>query len=224
MVDVLPGVHYFAGILLRLPAPAFYILCALSAVAFGPLLLGLHAVVGKICSGRHVWVSDCFVEARRNAKQGVALGLFLVITGHLTLWNVFGGLTSSDIPLIALLFVVSRWMSVGFFLFLGLSLPFVCQIITSVEQPIWTAAKNGMILARVYMGRGLLLLLVLGVYWWVTTITIPAISLLSLPLASISLTAFAQSVVSLPLVEKYVLEPIRRQKKTDASERSISSD
>ena len=212
-VDMLPGIGYFAGLLLRLPAPAFYPLLALSALVFGPLLLGLHAVVGGIRSGRHVWVSDCFLEARRNAKQGVALGLFLVTAGHLMLWNMFGGLTS-DVPWIAFLLVVSRWVSVGFFLLLGLALPFVCQIIISVEQPLWAAVKNGLILARVHVGRGLLLLLGIGVYWWLTTITIPAVSLFSLPLLSIALTAFAQASASLPPVEKYLLEPIRRQKKS----------
>ena len=211
--DVLPGIGYVAGLLLRLPSPAFYCLLALSAVLFGPCLLGLHAIVGGMITGRHVWVSEFFMEVRRNMRQGVVLGLSLAALGHLTLWNVFGGLTS-DVSWLAFLIVVSRWASVGVFVLFGLALPFVCQIAVSVKQPLWVVGKNGVILARVHLGRGLLVLLGILVYWWVTSITFPVLSLPGLPLLSLALTAFVQAAMSRPMVEKYLLEPMRQQKKS----------
>jgi len=209
MVDVLPGVGYFAGLLLRLPPPVFYFLLTLSAIVSGPLLLGLHTVTGGIVQGRHMWVSDCFAGARQNARQGIALGLFCVVTGHLLLWNIFGGL-SADIPWISFLFMASRWASILFFLLMGLALPFICQIAVSVEQPLWTVVKNALILSRVHAIRGFALLLLLGAYWWTTTITFPHLSLFSLPLFSITLTVLAQTALSQPIVLRHVVEPLRR--------------
>jgi len=209
VVDLLPGIGYFAGLLLRLPPLVFYALLILSALLLGPLLLGLHAVTGGIVTGRHVWVSDFFSEALRNARQGVILGLFCVVAGQLTLWNIFGGL-HSDTAWLAFLLSVSRWISVLLFLLFWLTVPFVCQIAVSLEQPLWAVVKNGMILSRVYLGRGLLALLGIGLTWWVTTVSFPGLSLLSLPLLSIGFTAFVQTAVSRPIVDRYLLEPARR--------------
>ena len=209
MVDLLPGLGYFAGLLFRLPVAVFYCLLVLSAVLSGPCLLGLHAMAGRIVSRRHVWVSDFFFEARRNARQGVVLGVFCVVAGHLMLWNVFGGLTS-DVSWIAVLLTVSRGVSVVLFLLFGISFPFVCQVAVSLEQPLWAVVKNGVILGRVRLGRGFLLLFGLGVYWWTTIVTFPVLSLFVLPLISIGLTALVQAAVSRSVVERYLVEPRRR--------------
>ncbi|MCL2563528.1 MAG: hypothetical protein FWE08_05785 [Oscillospiraceae bacterium] len=213
MVDILPGLGYFAGVLLRLPIPAFYFLLAVSAVLFGPLLLGLHAVAGRMVLGQHVWLSEFFAEARRNLRQGAALGLILVVAGQLMLWNVFGGLTS-DGAWIGFLIVVSRWVSVGLFLMAGISLPFVCQVAVTMEQPLWIVVKNGVILARVRLLRGGFVLLTIAGYWWVTTVTVPWLSLVALPLVSIAIPALVQAWVCRPVVEKYLVEPRRRMNET----------
>ena len=94
MGDVLPGLGYYAGLLLRLPPVLFYALLGGSAVLFGPFLFGLHAVMGALAQGEHVWVSDLFQQARSNAKQGDLAGFFCVIAAHLLLWNIFGGIYS----------------------------------------------------------------------------------------------------------------------------------
>ena len=208
MVDMLPGLAYFAGLLLRLPPAVFYLLFALSAVLIGPFLLGLHYMTGAMVEGRHVWISDLFDRAWQNVRQGVFLGVLSVVVIHLLLWNIFGGLSSVR-PWLMMGLMVSRWGSLMLLILLLLTLPFAAQIIVSMEQPIRTVLKNAVILARVYLGRGLLALLGIAVYWWVTVITMPVVSLLTLPLLSIGLTALVQARVCRPVVERRLVEPVR---------------
>jgi len=206
---VLPGLGFYADLLLRLPPVVFYALFAVSAVLFGPFLLGLHYVAGAAWAGRHLWVSDLFTQARQNARQGVILGLACILGTHLLLWNIFGGLTS-PISWLAMGLVLSRWVSLGLLLFLLLALPYACQIAVSIDLSIGAILKNARILTRVYLGRGLLLLSLTAVYWWGSLSVFPILGLLGLPLLSLGLTAFAQAAVVCPVVERHVLLPARR--------------
>jgi len=210
MVSVLPGLSFFAALLLGLPSVVFYVLFGVSAILIGPFLLGLHTVTGALLRGRHVWISDLFIQALKNAKQGVLLGLFCVIGMHLLLWNIFGGIYSA-VPWISVMLMVSRWVSIGLLVFLFLAFPYFCQITVSISQPFHTVVKNAGILARVRLGRGLLLLFGMGVFWWGMLSLFPLLGLIGLPLVSIGLTALAQTAVCLPVVEQYVLNPARER-------------
>ena len=210
MVDVLPGLGYYAGLLLRLPPVLFYVLLAVSAVLFGPFLFGLHAVTGAMVQGSHIWVSDLFLQARLNAKQGVFAGLFCVIGTHLLLWNIFGGIYSY-VPWISMMIYVSRWVSVGLLAFLLMALPYFCQIGVSISLSTPALAKNAAILARVHLGRGLLLLFGIAVFWWGALSYFPLLGLLGLPFFVIGLTALAQAVACSPPIERYVLQPARER-------------
>jgi len=216
MVDVLPGVGYFAGLLLRLPIPVFYMLLFLSAIVSGPLILGIHAVTGRIVMGRHVWVSESFSEALWNARQGVVLGLCVVIGGHLALWNVFGGLWST-VVWIDVLLSASRLLSVLLFLLFGISFPFVCQVAVSMDQPLWVVVKNGVILARVHLARGIPLFAAWVAYGWVTIVLVPWLSLFALPLVSVAPWALVQAAVSRPVIERYLVGPRRRTRDDNAA-------
>jgi len=208
--DILPGPGLFSALLLQLPPVIFYLLLAVSAVLTGPLLLGLHYVAGKMVTGQHVWFSDCLEQALKNVRQGVVLGLASLAALHMLLWNLFAGL-QSHIPWIHMSLIASRWGSGLLILLFFLVFPYACQSIVSIEQPLWTALKNAFILARVYLGRGLLALATIAIYWWITSVTFPLASLLTLPLFSIGLTAFIQAMVCRPVVEKYILDPARKR-------------
>jgi len=179
-------------------------------VLFGPFLMGLHYVTGTMVQGEQVWISDLFYHVRQNARQGAAMGLFCVVLVHLLLWNIFGGIYSY-VTWISTIFLVSRWVSLGILVFLLMALPYFCQIATSISQPIWTLVKNAGILARVYLGRGSLLLFVLALFWWSLLSLFPLFGLLGLPLFSIGLTVLAQTVVCRSAVERYVLQPAREK-------------
>ena len=209
MGSILPGLGYFAGLLLRLPPVIFYTLFAASAVLFGPFLLGLHYVTSAIFAGRHVWFSDLFTQARQNARQGILLGFFCILGTHLLLWNIFAGLTS-PISWLALGLAASRWVSIGLLALLLLTLPYFCQIAVAIDLPFWAVLKNARILARVYLGRSLLLLFGVTVLLWIALSLFPAFGLLGLPLLLIGLVALAQAAVCFPAVERHVIEPARR--------------
>lgn len=200
MVEMLPGLGLFGGLLLQLPPVIFYALFGLSAVLLGPVVLGLHSALGHFVAGRHIWVSDVFSGMKENFRQGVVLGVGSVAAVHLLLWNIFGGVVAvggwASVGL-----MVSRWVSVVLLLALFLTLPFVCQVAVTVKQPLWTVIKNGRILAQVYIGRGILLLVSTTLYWTGTTVLAPRLNLVMLPLFSVGLTVLWQAMVCRPVVQ-----------------------
>ena len=209
-IDIFPGLGFYAGLLLQLPPLLFYVLFALSAVFFGPFLMGLHYVAGTMVQGEHVWISDLFYHARANAKQGVVMGLSCVALVHLLLWNIFGGMYTHVSGLSAML-LLSRWLSLGILLFLLMALPYFCQLATSISQPFGVLIKNAGILTRVRLLWGLLLLFGLALLWWSMLSLLPLLGLFGLPLFSIGLTVLTQTVVCRPLIRRYVLQPARER-------------
>ena len=203
-IEMLPGLSLFGGLLLQLPPAIFYVLFGVTAIMSGPVVLGLHYVLGGITAGRHMWVSDMFRGVRDNFRQGMVLGVSTVAVVHILLWNIFGGVISDGAWLTVWL-TVSRWASVVLLAALLMTLPFVCQIAATVKQPLRAVIKNGVILARVYMGHGLLVLLGTALYWTGTIILVPGINLVMLPLCSIGLTVLWQAMVCRPVVLKRLI-------------------
>ncbi|MCL2842535.1 MAG: hypothetical protein FWE28_03585 [Oscillospiraceae bacterium] len=210
MVEMLPGFGLFGGLLLQLPPVIFYVLFGLSAILAGPFVLGLHYALGNFVAGRHMWVSDVFQGVKDNFRQGMVLGVFTVVAVHLLLWNIFGGIVA-DGAWFSVWLMVSRWASVVLLAALFMTLPFVCQIAVTVRQPLFTVIKNGVILARVYIGRGLLVLLGTALYWAGTTILAPGLNLVMLPLFSVGLTVLWQAMVCRPVVQTRLIAPMEQQ-------------
>ena len=208
MIDILPGIGYFASVLLQLPPVVFYGLFLLSVLCVGSFILGFHAVGAVLLQGRTVTFSDFFRQARQNAFPGVLLGLFGVVLVHVSLWNIFGGMGIAE-GWVSGVFLASRWVSLLILILFFLSTPFLCQITVTCELSVWAAVKNSMILARVYLGRCLLILLAILIYWWVTSVMFPLVGLFALPFFSLALTVMGQVVICFPLVEKHVWRPDR---------------
>ena len=204
MVDFLPGIGYFAGLLLRLPPVLFYGLFLLSAALAGPFLLGLHFMAGRLIQKDEIVFSDFLTQTKKHLLRGFFLGLFSTVLIHFLLWNMFFGMTGAN-PWISFALIASRWVSIGVLALLFLILPFVCQMLAFTQLSLWAALKNAMILARVYLGRGLFALFCILLYWWLTIMAFPMAALLALPLLSFSLTALLQTAVCWPLIEKHVL-------------------
>ena len=207
MVDILPGFGYFAGLLLWIPPAVFLLLLVFSVLLFGPFLLGLYYVAHGIVVGRHVWVSDLFEAAWWNARQGVVLGSSVLIGMHLLLWNIFGGI-HSEVAWVSVLFMLSRWGSAVLVCFVGVALPYVCQIAVTVKQPLWVVVRNGVILARVHFVRGILVLVGVSLYWVVTMVVAPRVGVILLPLVSISLTVLVWVAACWPVVRRRLIEPM----------------
>jgi len=218
--DILPGPGLFCAPLLQLPPVIFYLLLAVSAVLTGPLLLGLHYIVGSMVMERHIWFSDFLEQAYKNARQGIILGLLSLAALHMLLWNLLGGL-HSDIPWIHMILTASQWGSGLLLVLFLLVFPYACQIAVSIEQSLWTVLKNALILARVYLGRSLLALTTIAIYWWITSAVFPMVSLLTLPLLSVGLTAFIQATICRPVVEKYILRPARKRESLRGEEEAL---
>lgn len=68
-------VHLSVWFATVIPRPVFIILFVLSLFAYGPLTAGLTHCVMNLVSGKHIFVTDLFVRAKKNLKQGIILGL-----------------------------------------------------------------------------------------------------------------------------------------------------
>ncbi len=68
-------VHLSVWITTAIPRPVFIVLFVLSLIAYGPLTAGLTHCVMNLVSGKHVFITDLFVRAKKNLKQGIAFGL-----------------------------------------------------------------------------------------------------------------------------------------------------
>lgn len=212
--DALPGIGYYAALLLQIPPGLFYGLLVLSIFLSGPLAMGMTAYLRSMVRGEHMWFSDFFLQAKSNWKQGILFTLLHVLTGSILLWNSFGGLRAEAVWLNGLL-ITLQWLSMLLLILCAVLRPYLRLIGVSIAQPVRHILKNAWILSRVKWRRSLVYLFSVSAYWMITVCLIPGVSLVALPLVSFALPGYWAAVLYYPCVERYILRPARKESGKD---------
>ena len=196
---LLPGISYFSALFLLLPQTVFYILFILSLILSGPFVLALFHFAVKIHSEEHVWVSDLFSIAWKKKVRGTLLSVCTAVFVHLCLWTLFLSFTAASVYLL-----LARMISVIFLLLLFFQFPYLCMQLLSEDLSVKESLKNARILARLFLPRGLLLLILIVGFVWVAFYQLPLVGLFALPGITMSLGVYVQAMICHPVLEKHV--------------------
>ena len=203
---LLPGISYFSALFLLLPQTVFYILFILSLILSGPFVLALFHFAVKLYAEEHVWVSDLFSVAWKWKVRGVLLSVCAVIFVHLCLWTLFLSFTGASVYLL-----LARMISVIFLLLLFFQFPYLCMQLLSEDLSVKQSLKNARILARLFLPRGLLILILIVGFVWVAFYQFPVIGLFALPIIAMSLGLYVQVLIFHPILEKHVFRELHSE-------------
>jgi len=205
-LSLLPGISYFSAWFLWLPQTVFYFLFAASLILSGPFLLALFHFAVKIQTGEHVWVSDLFSTAWKWKTRGVLFSICAVIFVHLCVWTLFLSFTGASVYLLA-----ARLISLIFLLLLFFQFPYLCMQLLSVDLSIKQSLNNARILARLFLPRGLLLLLLTVGFLWAALYQFPVLGWFALPGIAMSLGVYVQVLICHPVLEKHVFRELHSE-------------
>lgn len=213
VTDFFPGISYFSVFLLRLPAPAYYLLLTVTLPLLGPAAMGLACVLRYVAWEASPVFSVFWRGLRTNVKQGLLFGIADFAVTNILAWSAFG-MFSSDIPALSAMLAACRWLSLPALFFCGLMRPYLYLIAVTVRQSAVRILKNAWLFAFLGLSRNAVSLL-LCLCWWAFTVTfVPVVSLVALPFITYTFTGLLSVRCCFPPVQARIIEPA--QKKEEA--------
>ncbi len=189
-------------------APLAIILFLASLIVYGPLTAGLTYCARNIATGRHIWISDLFTRAKRNFKQGIALGVIdivlmfsLVMYAAADLSAVQGGMLlfyqimRIAAFVIALIYFVARF--------------YTYSIAVTFELSIKDIFKNSLIFCVLGFFKNLLAILIcfIAVFSFIST---PKIDIVLIGTLLFSLCRYSVLFSTYPIIDEYMLKPTQK--------------
>lgn len=199
--SLLPGLSYFASLLLQLPPLLFYPIFIVSVILLGPYMLSLFHFVLKVYEGEHVWISELFSLNPLRFKRGILLSVCLVTLLHLSIFTFFLSFTGHSLFLL-----FARFLSVAIILLCFLMFPYFALLLLSDDLSPRKSLKNAWILSRNFLPRGLILLAVFLVFIWFGLMQIPVLGFFVLPLCFIAVYTYLQIALIYPVLQRRVFQ------------------
>jgi hypothetical protein len=194
----------FFSFLFSMPVPLQVILLILSILVQGPLTCGFAYCLRNAVREEHFWRSDLWTRARKNLRQGVALGLldFVVIWLGLASLYLFAS-SFSDMPGYVRVFTVLSLLL--FVLYLAMRGTLYTMAVT-IELTMPQLLRNALIFVLAGLPRFLLTALLTGLIA-ALTMAFGLAELIVLPLIGFALLGYTVMFITYPLVDKFLVRP-----------------
>lgn len=205
-VDLLPGVGFIAALVSSVPSVLDIPLLVISVLLYGPVKMGMTYVYRNFTREEHAWISDVWVKAKENWKQGLALGLLDFLITLLLINNIVGGFVPQSDG-VGIVLLASRYVSIVVLVLFLFVRHYSYLIAVSVELPLRAVIKNSMLFIVMGLGRNIIASASCAALWLISLFTLPLASVVCLPLLTYAASGFAVVYVCYPTVKKYIIVP-----------------
>jgi uncharacterized membrane protein YesL len=198
---------------LNLPNTVMWILIALSALLYGPATCGLTYILRNFARQEHAWTFSDFVSrAKSNFKQGVLVGIIDILlvlgsTAYVTLNSV--GVAQGQ-PMLEMF----RYVSIVVLIIYMVMRFYIYTLIVTFDMSFRAIIKNSWIFTVLGFGRNILSLIFIGVALAASVSYMLGFFLAITP----ALCRFIAVFNGYPVIEKYMLKPMREENGTAESE------
>lgn len=203
--DLLPGLSIFASVIQYIPSSLYLPLVILSILCYGPITMGVTYVLRNFAREEHAWISDVFLQAWKNVKQGLFFGLLDVVIIILLVSNITRQISPED-TYTTLRFVIryASWAILVFYLFMR---HYTYMIAVTFDLKISAILKNARIFIILGFFRNIWALLACLIIWVAALLTSAIITMVSVPFLVYSLTGFVVVFVCYPVIKRYMIDP-----------------
>jgi uncharacterized membrane protein YesL len=185
-------------------------LLALSAIAYGPMTCGIVYCMRNHTREEHVWATDIFVRAWKNAKQGLFFGFLDIAVTLSVLIYLYSG---DSLGMSGWIYSYLRILGVAVFVVYALMRWYIYQMIVTFNLKIGGLLKNAWMFVILGFGRNLIAAItsvIFIVFWILLPVFFPQLIPLTL-LVMISLfwsfLWFLQVFATYPVMHKYLVAP-----------------
>jgi len=202
ITDYLPGINYYAVLLLQMPTAFFYVLAYISAAIRGPLSMGMAYMTKSMSEGEKVSIVDMFSKSAHNFIHGIVFSTCETVVLLAYIAGVFRGLNLEAGNIIESM-TAFKWLAVILLVFLSLMRPYLYLGEVTVKLGLWETVKNAARFAANNIVKNLLSFLIVCIFWFISVYFIPIISLITLPFIIYSFQWMCSSALCYPTVKKH---------------------
>lgn len=203
-----------------LPSPVAAFLLAVSAVFYGPALCGMTYILRNFSREEHAWISDFFVQMKKNFGQGVALGLLELLAVSMLFFNITTQVTEGTAPWLASSLPLIKYVS-GFLLTLVLfARQYTYAMAVTFNLTLTQIIKNAFAFAFLGLFRNIPLMLGQAVII-VAVLFVPYVDVIFMPFFFFSFTGFLTVFATFPLIHKYMVLPATAREENGEEEAQV---
>ena len=196
---------YFAHI----PAPIRWLLLILSVLAYGPTKCGVTYVLRNYSRQSHSWISDIWDKAKENWKYGMLFGVIDCIIAVLVVFNM----TYTPSASMASLIRITKYLTLLVAIIYVFMRKYLYLMIVTVNLNLKSMIQNAWLLVFIGIFRNFFsgltnLIIWLGAYLLIMAVH-PFFEILFLGLLIYSFTNFLSINACYPLIDKYLVQPIK---------------
>lgn len=195
--DILVSIFSYLPIGLRLPS------VILSAVIYGPLKMGVTYVYKCFLIGEHVYGTDVFLYALRNAKQGLAFGFLDLFVVSVLIYNIFAELGMTGAAGTAL--DMAGYISMTMLALYVMIRHYFYLMAVSAEFKIAEIIKNSVLLSVLKLGQSLGLALACTAVWGIVLLSVPAVTIIFVPFMIYSVCGILTAMSCWPIIDDCVI-------------------
>lgn len=201
------------------PAVIRNLLLVVSCLAFGPVKAGITYVLRNFSMQQHAWLSDVWDKAKENWKQGMLVGIIDFVVLFLFVFNITYRGGDNDFSGNALM--AMKYVSILAAFIYCIMRKYIYLMMVTVDLTTVALFKNAWLLTFLGAGRNLASTFGNAAIWIIViaaTIVVNHMVEFVVPLLLYSFTGFINVSSCYPLVDKYLVIPIKEmqeQQKAD---------
>lgn len=205
--DMLSGIGIFAALVSYIPSPLRVALLVISVILYGPATMGITYIFRNFARQEHAWLSDFVSRGWANFKQGVFFGLLDVIVVTLLTTGVFSDIAIGTGTTAAVFSVIIKTLCVLAFIVYMFMRHYFYMTAVSVNLGVFAILKNSWLFVVLGFWRNVVAGLVCLGVTVICFLTLPIISLVTVPFLFYSLTGFTVVFTCYPVVKRYIIVP-----------------
>ncbi len=201
---------------LKVPASVRNLLLIVSVLAYGPVKVGLTYVLRNFSNEKHAWISDIWDKARANWKYGMFFGILDMLCVLLLIFNL--NYSANGIPIMRL----CRCASIAATVVYCFMRRYIYLMIVTVDLNLKSLILNSWLFSFTGILRNIGVSLLntaiwVGIYLLILLV-FPLAEAIFIPFFVFSFTNFLGIFVIYPLVDRYLVKPIKEMTEEELSQ------
>lgn len=200
ILNVLPT--FLFSITSSLPIVLYIALLAVSVLLYGPMSCGFTYVLRNYARQEHAWMSDFFVQMKKNFVQGLIAGLLEISVVSLLLYNIF----LQPVADMGMVVNVAKYVSIFLFIIVLFMRNYIYMIIVTFNMKLRHIFKNALIFSVLGLFRNILIVVVTLIFIG-AILFIPWADIILVPLFIFSFCGFLAVFACWPIIHKFMIAP-----------------
>ena len=213
---VTPLPTFLFSILAMLPGFVNILLLCVSVILYGPVTCGFIYMLRNYTRQEHAWLSDFFVQIKKNFVQGMIAGLIEIGAVSLMVYNLL--MQPGDVSEgMSVFFNIIKYVSIVLLILVLFAKNYIYIMIVTFQMKLSSIIRNGFLFSFIGLFRNILILAVTAIFF-IAILLVPFADVILIPLFMFSFCSFLATFACYPIIHKLMIKPTLPPEEEDEPE------